>query len=141
MNLEEQKDTMNAFHDGTIVEVSNVNNNLLIKIEIPYLAEIVSKEYEYFFVELLNCKEFNFQNYGDDNLISDFNEIARLEPEMLYSDKNNFQKLVIDCSVPHGAGGKLFIKAKSIKVYDQNKNVVTDDKLTEYNNKYWNSEA
>lgn len=141
MDLELQKDTFNALHDGIIVEISNENHNVMLKIEIPYLAEIVSKDFEYFFVELLNCNELKFQNYGDDNLISDFNEIAKLEIELLYSVKDNFEKLVIDCGVPQSAGGKLLILTESIKVYDQNKNLITDEMLTEYNNIYWNQEA
>lgn len=141
MTLEKQEDIINVFHDGMIIDISNVDKNIMLKIDIPYLATLVSKSYTCFFLELIHCYDFYFKNYDEVGSKNKFNVILSYEPEILYSDNNNIDKLAVDCSTQNGIGGKLFIKSKCIKIYDQNKKIITEDELLKIIDKYWNSKT
>jgi len=137
MKLEEQRDIFNIFHDGSIVSISDQNNLLTLKIEIQYLAELISEEFDHFFVDLISCDILKFINWGNEKTILDIQIISKLEPEILNCDKEVTDMLRILCALSIGPGGELWIKTKEIKIFDQKKNEITIDELRRICKKYW----
>jgi hypothetical protein len=139
MKLIDQRDVFNIFHDGSIVAVSIYNNTYFIKIEIQYLAELVSNNYKYFYLELTPCNEFKFINWDNDETISDIQNISKIEPQILSCDKDVTDKIRIFCTLTFGPVGELWIKTDDIKIFDQEKNKLSLKELGKICNKYWDN--
>jgi hypothetical protein len=139
MNLNEQRDVFNIFHDGTIVAISSQKNSFTLKIEIEYLAELISPNYNHFFVDLVSCQEIMFFDWDDKKTITDISEISKLEPEILNCDDDVFDKISINCALSIGSGGELWIKAEDLKIFDQERNELTLTELGQYCDNYWDN--
>lgn len=76
---------------------------------------MISPEYEFFLIELVNCSSFSCLNWENDLLISDLQEIAEIEPEILSCAEQEIEGLAIVCSIFDGPGGLLDIVAEDKK--------------------------
>jgi hypothetical protein len=139
MNLEKQRHIFNIFHDGFIVSISKQNSKIILKIEIQYLAKMLSKDFDYFYVELISCKNLKLITWDNKQTITNLEKIAKLEPEIINCDDKISDRLKIFCALSFRSGGELWIKTNEIKVFDQNRNSVTFETLRLICKKYWDN--
>jgi len=137
MKVADQRSIFNLFHDGSIIEIQKIKTGILLKMEIQYLAQMINSGYDNFLIELVNCSSFNFLNWENDSLISDLQEIAEMEPEVLSCSLQEINDLVIACNTFDGPGGCLNIITDNINIYDQSKKLVTFEQLDSISARYW----
>jgi hypothetical protein len=137
MNITDQRNVFNIFHDGYISEVSGQYDLLTLKIEIEYLAELISLDYKYFYVDLILCDEIKFIEWDNNETFYDTSKISELEPEILDCDNDVSDKLKIFCALSVGSGGELWITTKDIKLFDQKRTELSLEELENICDKYW----
>jgi hypothetical protein len=134
--LEEVSDIFATMHDGSIEECYGTYEELEIRIDCTYLAKYIAPEYEYFCIKLHFVEEFYFEEYSypfgtSNRLIYDFNELANADIELLYS-KVESGRIKVDCTK-----GILYVKCKSLELFDQQKNPLSPSKLFNISELYW----
>lgn len=132
-------------HDGTISTWTGDKNLLTLTVDCEYLAEIIDKLFDKFYIELFNIDKIEFTPWT--NLVNisaiiktNFADIFKTALEILSTDiKEN--SVVITCN-QHDTdfdycGGNLTISCQTIKIFDQNKNELNIDQLKKICNTYW----
>lgn len=144
--LEDIRDTFAIFHDGTVAAWAGDRNLLTLTIECEYLAERIDKSFDKFYVELFKPHRLEFLpwSYPEEVVESktDIKDIFKEEFEILYA-KIIDNAVYIDCN-SHGNnsyGGCMIVSCEDIKIYDQNKNLLTIDMLDKISNEYWDDLA
>lgn len=142
--IEEIVGVFNIFHDGVIVKHEIGKGILKLKIDIPYLATRIQKQFSDFDIEIIDCENIMFKPWHDENntssLINDTEKIFENELEILTceSDKN---RILIHCSQPNAGttshGGILSFDTVSIKVTDESGKVCDYKKLEKLCDDYW----
>jgi hypothetical protein len=127
--LEDIRDTFAIFHDGTVTAWAGDRDLLTLTIECEY-------------VELLKPHRLEFVpgSYPEEVVESktDIKDIFKEEFEILYA-KIKDSAVYIDC-ISHGNnsyGGCMIVSCEDIRIYDQNKNLLTIDMLDKISNEYW----
>ncbi len=122
---------------------------MTLTVECQYLAELIDKSFDRFYVELSQVDELFLKTWPNPldlpvQIFTEPSDIFRAELELLSADIKD-GKIVIACN-QHDTnfdycGGNLTISCLSIKVFDQKKNELTIDQLVEISKNYgddWN---
>src|SRR5688572_30739018 len=115
-NLQDLNDLFDMFHDGVIVSAVENNSKIELKVGIQYLAELINKDFEYFFIELKNVQNLSFDAWTDEPLIIiNSKEIFNLELEILSAEIYETVNLLVHCRCFNSldnlfSGGKLIFK-------------------------------
>lgn len=143
MTRDKIEDVFNIFHDGSIEEEYEFKNNtLLLKISCLYLAELVNKDFEYFYIKLSNLKTFSLKPWHrslDTKAISNISEILNFQLEIKSCDIENniFNITCLSNYIEDNGGGNLLIDADTINVYDETKKEITLSSLISISKNYW----
>ena len=142
---EEIRDIFSILHDGGISAWMGDKNLLTLTVDCGYLAQRIDKSFNRFYVELKNLDRLELDpwtNLTDIPTIvkTDYADIFKAELEILSADiMDGF--VLISCNQPDPkfdyCGGDLKLSCKAIKIYDQNKNELTIDRLELICNEYW----
>lgn len=145
MSLIEIETIFSIFHDGVMTSWKGDKRILTIEIGCQYLAERIDESFVFFFVELSEIDRFELDPWWksdseDLGMITDFETILNAELDILSTEINN-DSLFIHCSQHNPdcdfCGGKLILRCKSIKVYDQEKNEISIEDLKNISHEYW----
>ena len=138
MTLDQQERIFQIFHDGSLIHIEKIGNDIHINIEILYLAEMIKPSHSLFKVKLINCDFFKLEDDKYKKTYTDPAAISELEPDILYSYIENMDHIRISCNMDvNDSFGNLYFKAESIEVFDEEDNPVTYDELCELSRKYW----
>ncbi|WP_342543625.1 hypothetical protein MHH33_08960 [Paenisporosarcina sp. FSL H8-0542] len=138
MEKDTQIEIFNMFHDGTLIGILNKSGNIELKIEIPYLAEMINEKFNYFYCELVNCKGIMLETWSDEKEdTSDINTIIEYELEILDAQASK-EGILVGCRSEKIIGGNLHINSQNIKIYDESKKEISLDDLTRTFHWYWN---
>lgn len=134
-------EVFNLLHDGVIVEGMYEGQQLNLKIEIPYLADIINPDYSWFYLTLNGCSSVHFEPWDE-------RQTQILSSTAIFSQRINIldaqmqgERLLISCSVvgkkTSFGGGRLIIEAESIKVFDEDLIATSLEDLKGLAAKYW----
>ena len=149
--LKKIEDIFATFHDGTIEDWNGNSEKLLLKISCEYLAEILDQTFEYFYVELNNVSKLELLTYSNDNtnvknqepnIVCEFSDIFSEEIDIFYAKTVN-SYVEINCwqtnAIKNYVANAFLISCDEIKIYDQNKIEISDEKLFEISDLYWSN--
>ncbi|WP_027420544.1 hypothetical protein [Crocinitomix catalasitica] len=134
------------FHDGGIVSCKLDNNLLSITVSCKYLAELISPQFENFYLELNGTNLFEYipwTNQEEESLIvKALPVISKCEFELIRA-KVVDNHVEVNChehnSIFLTPGGHFCIKAAGIKIKDENGKTITIDQLKSINKAYWSN--
>lgn len=144
--LEDIKDLFDIFHDGDIVDCLRTNNTLHLDIKIPYLANKIKENYEFFKVILYGCQNIKFTTWPntedmDGKTFTDIKTIFKPNLWILSASITN-GKIEISCSQTDSnfdyCGGNLKFNVDSAEVVDESGRQYTINKLADICEEYWN---
>lgn len=145
-SLKELGDVFSIFHDGTIIEYSGTLPTVTLKISCLYLAEMIDKNYEYFYLTLLNVEKLELQTWPtlkneNGTVLDDLNGIFQVELEILRGKINSEKEIEVNClhidSIAEYSGGDLIIKYSDFEIFDHNKNFISIKELEGIATDYW----
>lgn len=148
MNVQQDiQDIFSILHDGTIESWTGNKQHLVLKVSCPYLAKLIDKSFEYFYVEIMDIEKielFAWMNPIDSEqkIFTELSDIFKAKLEILAADKEE-NNVVIVCN-QHDTnyeycGGNMTLICNEIKVFDQNNYHMTIEKFDEICNQYWNN--
>lgn len=140
-------DIFSIFHDGTISEVLSKDGEIVLTVEIPYLAKRINPSFERFRVKLLGVKKLEFSTWPSD---------LKLAPELLTEAETIFtpQLEILEGNIEEGrievvcsqhseafeyCGGELSFEAQSAEVDDEAGKSYSIEELGEICEAYWNA--
>jgi hypothetical protein len=132
-------------HDGTITHWSGDKNSLTLTVDCQYLAERIDKSFSKFYVELIQVDEMVLSTWPNPldrpvRILKEPIDIFKAELEILSADVMD-DRVIVACNQYNTeldySGGNLMISCKAIKVFDQDRNELTMDDLTEICKGYW----
>ncbi len=141
------EDIFSILHDGIIENYSGDKCKLILKVGCLYLAELIDKDFEYFYIEINDIKKielFAWMNPAEQEqkIYTELEDIFQAELDILSADKKD-DNIVITCNQSNTefnfCGGILTLNCLSIKVYDQNKSELTIEKFGEVCKQYWDN--
>jgi len=130
-------------HDGLIQEFSGDKNCLRLKIKCQYLAERLSKNYEFFYVELRQITKLELTLWTNP---PDRKQVYLTEIEDIFATglEITSAKLItnyveIDCDDMDGEfhGGFLSLACENIRVFDHESKEISVDELESLCRNYW----
>lgn len=130
------RDLFSIFHDGSIVAVEKSGNDLRLKIDIQYLAELIEKNFEYFEVLLQQVRTFELATW-EDGRITDLAKIAAVEFGIQSTTLDETNKITVHGDYYPDGGGTLYIDAAAYELYDQRGELMSLDQLKELSRYYW----
>ncbi|MFM2387548.1 MAG: hypothetical protein RL660_2305 [Bacteroidota bacterium] len=134
-------------HDGVIESWTGSKEKLLLKISCLYLAELINKDFEYFYVEIAEVQKIELDTWinpieDGPQILTELSDIFKAELEIL-SAENKDSGVVITCNQPfreiNYSGGHLTLNCTSVKVFKQDRNELTIKALKELCTQYWDS--
>lgn len=132
--LDDVSDVFATLHDGSLDECKGNYEELWIKVSCTYLAELIEKDFDYFYLKLLDVKEFYFQEYdGNIQQIYTTIDLEQLNIELLYS-KVESERVQVDCK-----NGLLYLLCNTIEIFDQSKRPMTTQGLFDVATFYWSN--
>jgi len=144
-SIENIKDIFNIFHDGGIARHEKHGTDIILHIEIQYLAERINKGYTTFRVRLFDVQNLVLEPWYDDHektepYFREHQEIFSPELEILSSEV--IEKCIsVSCnqSQPgHGyCGGFLKIEITEATVQDQAGEYLSLEQLRNLSSSYW----
>lgn len=140
-------DIFSIFHDGTISESRSMDGEIVLTVEIPYLAKRINPSFEHFQVTLLGVKKLKFSTWPSD---------LKSEPELLTEAEKIFAphleilegniregRIEVVCNQHSEAfgycGGELSFEAQSAEVADEAGKSYSIGELGEICEAYWNA--
>ena len=144
---EDIRDIFSILHDGGVTAWKGNNSLLTLTVECDYLAELIDKSFDRFYVELYNIDELFLTTWPNPfdlpvQTLTELSDIFESELELLSANIKE-GKVVIDCCQQDikfdYCGGNLTISCEKIKVYDQNINELTVEQLDIICNTYWDN--
>jgi hypothetical protein len=148
--LNTQQDIIDIFsilHDGTIESWTGDKEKLLLKVSCFYLAELIDKDFEYFYIEIIEVQKIELDTWinpieNGPQIFTELSDIFKAELEILSADIKD-KDVVITCNQPfrdmNYSGGNLTINCKSLKVFDHDKNELTIEEFEKICNQYWDN--
>jgi hypothetical protein len=126
-------------HDGVITEIRHENNQLNMKIEISYLANMINEDYTIMKYKLLGYSKLEFINCEENNKkYTNIDEIEKMELTIL--DAKKIKKgICINVVTSNDKYGIIFLLADDIIIYDQNNIEMDYNELYEICKNYWNN--
>lgn len=137
MTIKEQMSIFDIFHDGSISSFSKRGEDLILQIEIKYLAKRISEKYTSFYLTLLEWSLFKFYGLGGKVNIEDLATIVEFEPEIFNSSKDSKNPLKVVCRLSSGDSGELWIKTRDMEVFDEGRNKISYVALKQLSKGYW----
>lgn len=147
MDIEEQKDIFNMFHDGSLTPFHQVDNDLHFEVEIEYLAQMLHPTYHHFKGILKNCRRLTLTFWDDEAIIEDRDRINALVDELEIANAASHPDGVsIYChrygwlshdrygSLP---SGELFVVCDAIMLFDEAGQAMGSDDLRTICQNYW----
>lgn len=131
----------NAFHDGCIEDVVEKPGQLILKISCQYLAALIDKSFEYFYLHLKDISKLQLVCWTEkQKILATVNEIFDPELEILTA-KQEGKDILISCAVydhSHGySGGDLILNCAETVLYDHNKQTLSIQVLKAICRQYW----
>lgn len=114
MELKIQRDVLNDFYLGKIVDVHTTHNSVKITIDMSEFKE--DYESPIYHCEFIHVKEVIFQ-VGRKKAVLPLDEIKHNAVQMLDTDINH-EALVINCRVGENTSACLMIEAESIRIFN-----------------------
>lgn len=148
-NTENVRDIFSILHDGTIIGWEGDKSLLTLKVGCQYLAERIDPAFETFFIKLTDISRLALVPWMNpielqQEYFVELSDIFQTELDILSTEaENNLVKVSCnqrDISFNY-CGGTLYIACKDIKVYDQNRNEVSIEKLDQICKEYWDEFA
>jgi hypothetical protein len=148
--LNTQQDIVDIFsilHDGTIESWTGNKEKLLLKVGCTYLAELIDKNFEYFYLEINAIKKielFAWMNPIDQaqKIYTELEDIFKPNLEILSADKKE-NDVLITCNKHDTTfqycGGNLTLNCESIRVFDEKLNVITISEFYKICKHYWDN--
>ncbi len=142
MNLEDIRYLFNIFHDGGLTISSFKNEELELRIEIQYLAELIKPTYNFFYLTLESCENLELIPWEEDRpKIVEVNEIFKYELEILEArikdGKINIQGIANEGDIHNEFGATLSFNVKEVAIKDNELNPVSLSKMQEIWKQYW----
>ena len=134
----------NCFHDGYFEsEIKHEKNDLLLKINIKYLANLIKPNYEYFYIKLITSRKIELVIYKENSRdrINNPEDIFKLKPDIFSSVFNEYQ-VIIKSNINNYINNKSFyaelnISCENYKLYDQKLNEIDYRNVIELSEYYW----
>jgi len=115
MKLTDQVTLFQALHDAVITSIKQIDQEVQILFELHDSSD-VSLKLNFYKVNLKGCEKIKFSYWDDDETIDDVIEIAN-QHLCIVDAKKEGDGVLINCHAEEG-GGYLFIKTKTIHVFD-----------------------
>ena len=144
-NTENVRDIFAILHDGTIVEWTGDRKFLTLKVGCQYLAEKIDTSFEYFFIDLVDIGKIALVPWMnpaelEQEYFVELRDIFQAELDILSADIEN-DLVKVSCNQRDSdfdyCGGTLYIDCKDIKIYDEQRNDLTIDRLEQTCKDYW----
>lgn len=138
------KDIFTIFHDGCIADYKILNKDLLLVIEISYLAELIDASFKFIHLKLIDLKAIHFEPWtGSISEIRDVPLIFSYDLCIVSTEKNPKDITIVHCNSYKRdqvdfEGGKLVIDCNDYLLTDQVGNSLTIEYLKELSSRYWN---
>ena len=134
----------NCFHDGYFEsEIKCDNNDILLKINIQYLAKLIKSNYQHFYIKLLNFRKIELVIYKESTRerINNPEDIFKLRPDIFSADFNDIH-VIIKSNINNFMNNKNFyaelnISCENYKLYDQALNEIDYRNVIELSEFYW----
>lgn len=141
--LEEQRDIIGAFHDGSIIEIIKNNHDIHLVVECQYIAEVINPEQRLIYVDLKYCEDLYFKFWEDEEEIRDLSILNNLDME-INSAAIDDKYIKVSCILESGyqiptRGGVLYFKTNVIDLFDEEHRKITVEELKQTLFKYWAS--
>lgn len=142
---EELKDVFTIFHDGTIEEATFNSKNLVLKVQIEYLAQIIDPSFNQFELTLLKVESLSFKPWtGSTKELTDIKTIFDLDLSITSTQVDEEGTLVIHATCGESAdssyeGGELILRCDDFLIFDQQRNPLNLDELKGHSANYWNN--
>ncbi|MCB0063205.1 MAG: hypothetical protein KDE19_13875 [Caldilineaceae bacterium] len=133
------------FHDGVVAYVVHEGSDLLLEIEIQYLAERIESSYKKFLVRLSQIQDILFKTWPNDpksdpKVLRSIEIIFKPELEILASNSQEGQiQVTCNQSSPEFdyCGGELYFQAAYAEVADEAGRYYSIDELGSLCKSYW----
>ena len=143
--LDQLADIFSMFHDGSLSYVSGDHEKLLLQIDCQYLAELLDKSFNSFYLELEEISYLTFDPWeritiGPIQLKTELAAIFCTELEIMDGEIAD-QKLEITClqfdEQINFSGGTLYLVCKGFSLYNHLHEPLTIDQLYTISTSYW----
>jgi len=125
-------DIWNVLHDGSIIGVSGtIPGDVEFVVWIDYLRNRFPDPGDRILLTLHGCSTLSYQPYEEDATLTDFDDIAKAEPEILRA------KDWSDASVVECVGGTLRVMASDFSLSLDSGRAITLDELCAVSEAYW----
>lgn len=122
----------NILHDGGFAEIKGVvPGDVQVRVEIPYLRQVLSQDGDSIWVVLHSCSLFQFWSWSVDTRFTALPEIEATSPEILSAHEEDEHVCVV-C-----ADGVLQVPYERVNVKLDNGRTVTLQDLDEAARLYW----
>ncbi len=142
--IDEIADVFSIFHDGSIINWAELEDGLELEVSCIYLAELINKDYELFYIKLINIHEIFFEPWyiqqEKDEKITGYDKLFTLHLEIMSGKimENHIGVFSYTRSYPElFSGGILKIGCDYITVFDQKKNALSYSTLDNLCRTYW----
>jgi hypothetical protein len=144
-NIENLRDIFAILHDGTIVEWNGDRKFLALKVGCQYLAEKIDTSFEYFYIDLIDIGKIALVPWMnpaelEQEYFVEPRDIFQAELDILSADVEN-DLVQVSCNQRDSGfdycGGTLYIDCKDIKIYDEQRNELTIERLDQICKEYW----
>ena len=132
-------------HDGTIESWKGNRERLVLKVSCLYLAELIDKGFEYFYVQIENIRRIEFVAWMNSidmgqRVFTELEDIFKADLEILSVDIRQDDVQII-CN-QHDTkfeyfGGNLIINCSRANIFDHNNNLLVVDEFVNVCKKYW----
>jgi len=132
------------FHDGTPEQWKWSENQLHLSVHCPYLAKMVDKDFNYFFLVLLDVDSFHvvpWVEQGEETKkVYDLAEINVYDFEISHANYS-VDKVEVIChehsEVLNSSGASIYLSAQSYLIKTEDGQAISLDELDELHMKYW----
>ena len=142
---EDIRDIFSFFHDGSITHAKRVGSDLILEVEIQYLAKRINSSFEKFYIRLVNVRDIRFTTWPRDSQsppleIADTSLIFKPELEILevHNEEGAIQVICLQSSPGFNyVGGELYLQADFAQVTDEAGSHYSMDELRSLCKGYW----
>lgn len=144
MDKDQQVDVFNIFHDGGIARLRRKNtNDIELRVDILYLAEMVNPAYTHFTAILKNCSSIFFDTWEWDNTSKRYEDMHELhvllEDMSVLGAEHKDGMIKVECALNDEkiAGGLLSILCEDIVLFDEGGKEMSFVALEAIARQYW----
>lgn len=128
----EDGELWDLLHDGWIREITCLQDEIRLRISIPWLAELLAKENKEIIVTLHSCSQFEFRDWDSDHAICDIPAIEALELGILGADLDSNPPGILT------EKGPILVRFTRLSIALPNGEVVEWPQLLKAAEEYWN---